>query len=706
MTEERLQPTLASLLSATDSPFVHRDLSWLQFNGRVLAEARDPENPLLERLKFLAISSSNLDEFFMIRFASLSRSISHHVRLGQPAIAKGLQSIRDIILREVQALKLRQKRVLEGLAGELSTHGIVIPKKLDESMPTLDAARSVFTEQIFPSLGQPETFRFRSLTLLGNLQTALVFEDAGYWLPVPKTIASAFIHLPKKGSAEPLRIFFQDELIETFAATAFGIVGKPPKIVRLTRDGDFTVDLEEEDTESIPDVVRSGIGRRERGRAVRLQHSEGLPATFIRSASGMLKIDPSQCLPAPRTVCLHGLWSVIHTIPESLHSKPELFYPPIKPVIPPQFKTQRKLFDHLKVRDMLLHHPYDSFDAFVDWIRMACKDPQVDAIQLTVYRTDAVSPVIDALKGAGKTKKIRVIIELRARFDELNNLRLADELRKSGVEVAFGFGKLKMHAKIALVTRTEHGHTQLYTHLSTGNYNAVTARHYTDLAILTANPLIGQDAQHFFDSVWQGKVPTQFKTLLSAPARMHRRILALIDAETKAAGLGQNARIVAKVNALVDESVIENLYKASNAGVKVDLIVRGACSLIPGVKGMSENIRVISIVDRYLEHSRIYSFESTGTIYLSSADWMPRNFFSRLEIAFPVLDPRIHQYLRDIVLPTYLADTVKGRELTSKGIWRSRKEALTKAGSTKPAIRSQFAFSELAKNAYRGTSLE
>jgi polyphosphate kinase len=326
---------------------------------------------------------------------------------------------------------------------------------------------------------------------------------------------------------------------------------------------------------------------------------------------------------------------------------------------------------------------------------------------------DALSAVIEALKGAAATKRIRVIIELRARFDELNNLILAEELRKAGVDVAFGFGQMKLHAKIALVTRNEPEGPRLYTHLSTGNYNSTTARQYTDLAILTASQDVGADARLFFDSVWRGEVPTAFKQLVSAPAKLHRRLINHIDAETEAAKQGKKARIVAKVNALVDDVVVEQLYKASQAGVQVDLIVRGACSLIPGVPGLSENIRVISVVDRYLEHSRIYFFENSKSLYLSSADWMPRNFFSRLEIAFPIIDPHLYEYISQVVIPLYLADTVKAKELTPQGTWKKRSLSSLNAQTSKVAeamfgrkpVRSQFLLEELAVREYAGTPL-
>jgi polyphosphate kinase len=498
--------------------------------------------------------------------------------------------------------------------------------------------------------------------------------------------------------------FFLDDLLLAHLPESFGTRGAAG-LVRVTRDGDFTVDLEEEDTESIPDVVRSGLGGRERGRPVRLQFHGDVTQQQLTALMNALRLVTGQVLPAPGSLCLQGLWVLVSQISEEVIAGSHLRHQPLVSTVPRPLRKPETIFDRLKKDDFLLHHPYDSFDAFVAWIRAACVDPQVTMIEQTVYRMDAVSPLIEALKEAASRKKVRVIIELRARFDELNNLRLADELRAAGVEVSFGFGKLKLHAKVALITRKEEEGERLYTHLSTGNYNAATARQYTDLAILTAHPEIGLDARAFFDKVFKGEVPTSFRQLVAAPGRLHRKLVGLIQAEKAAAEAGHPARIVAKVNALVDEAVIEQLYLASGAGVRIDLIVRGACSLIPGVKGLSENIRVISVVDRLLEHSRLYYFGHTRALYLSSADWMPRNFFSRLELAFPILDPLVFRYIEEEIIPAYLSDTVKAKELTSVGTWKKR-TVRGGPGRKHVLVRSQGRFESLAREEYRGTSLE
>jgi len=694
----KLLPTLPSLLSAPERPLIHRDLSWLQFNERVLDEARvSSQNPILERVKYLAISASNLDEFFMIRLASLMKTIRSNARY-KPinlSILRRLESIRDSLLENVAKFGAKQIEAMDAVVPELAAANIFIVKRAADSPETLEMGRQAFEKEVFGKLAPPETFSLQKLNDLKNLSVGLIF-PGGLWFRIPRNIPGV-MSWESKGK---VYFFFLDDLLATYLAPRFGIGGKPG-LVRLTRDADFTADLEEEDPASIPDIVRSGIGSRERGCPVRLQYLGDFPDGFLEQARAALKLTSAQVIPAPQTFFLHGLWTVVRTTPEKLASKPGLRYPAFHAKQPKAFVDGKgNIFDKLKLRDYLLHHPYDSFDAFISFIEAAANDPSVTQIEQTVYRVDSQSPLLKILKDAARRKKVRVIIELRARFDEVNNLQLADELRKAGAEVTYGFGQLKLHAKVALVTRREAGGVRFYTHLSTGNYNATTAKMYTDLAILTAHPEVGADARIFFDAAFKGELPQGFKHLVTAPTRLHRRLLSHIQEETQAARQGKKTRIVAKVNALVDGGVVEALYGASQAGVQVDLIVRGACSLIPGVKGLSENIRVISVVDRFLEHSRIYYFESQRAMYLSSADWMPRNFFARLEIAFPVLDPKIHAYIRDVLFPTYFSDNLKARELTHQGTWKKRS---AKNGAV--LMRSQVEFERLAGSEYRGTPL-
>lgn len=689
-------PTLPSLLRSYRAPFIHRDLSWLQFNERVLDEARNSSNPVLERLKFLAITSTNLDEFFMVRVPSLDRSLIARYKALDVKDIHRLRRIRRSITESVVKFSSRQEETLDALVQGLSELGISIVRKNRLVGETLAIGKRIFETQILPALNSPEDFTPQHVLSLENLQVGVIF-SGNLWLKIPKSLPSLFLEHRKE--VKRLYVFFLDDLLAHFLPESFSMkmsVG----FVRLTRDADISIDVEHPDPESIPDAVFSRLGYRERGRPVRLQYSSAIGTDRIEAILKASRIPSQSAFRAPGSVYLQGLWALVNYCATEKLAESAL-YPPLDSRVPKVFREGDEIFEKIRARDYLLHHPYDSFDAFVNWMRVASRDPGVYSIELTVYRMDALSPVLNYLKEAATSKRVRVLIELRARFDELNNLRLADELKKAGVEVGYGFGRLKLHAKIALVSRKENGELVRYTHLSTGNYNSTTARQYTDLAIITAHPEIGADARLFFDSIWEGKVPSAFKHLVVAPARLSRRLQSLIQHEAQAARRGERARIVAKVNALVDDAIAASLYEASCAGVQIDLIVRGACSIIPGVKGLSENIRVISIVDRFLEHSRIYYFGASKRMYFSSADWMPRNFFSRLEIAFPVLDERIYQYLEKVVIPAYLKDVVKARELTPQGTWRKR----TRAGNQLP-VRSQVFFRELAVRGYRGTPLE
>jgi polyphosphate kinase len=697
MEHKRHLPTLPSLLVAPGKPLIQRDISWLQFNERVLDEARESSgNPLLERVKFLAITASNLDEFFMIRLASLNRKIRNAHRpnkVADPELAR-LEVMRSGILESVARFGAKQIEVFDLVQEELARIGIHIIRRISDPV-AMELGRKIFETSVLPLLTSAETFEPVGMASLPNLKIAVIFPGE-LWFKVSRKVPSMFSALDEATGER--YFFFLDDLLETFVGPSFGLKGYGT-VVRLTRDGDITVDLEEEDSESVPDIVLAQLGTRELGNPIRLQYRGRPTEELLNTLSTTLKISPEQVLPAPVSLVLQGLWTVVKESPQEAKGTP-LQHPPLPTMVPSSFGTGTGVFDKLQRQDYLLHHPYDSFDSYIEWVRTAALDPQVIQIEQTIYRMDKASPLLEALKTAAQTKPVRVIVELRARFDEMNNLGLADELRRAGVEVAYGFGKLKLHAKVTLITRREEDGVRLYTHLSTGNYNATTARTYTDLAVLTSNPEVGRDARTFFDAAFDGKIPTGFQHLVSAPTRMHRKLLSLIAGETEAAKAGKQARIVAKVNALVDEAVVEALYSASQAGVEVKLIVRGACSLIPGIVGLSENIQVISVVDRFLEHSRIYFFESAGKMYLSSADWMPRNFFSRLELAFPILDKRLYSYISEVLLPTYFADSAKARELTPQGTWKRRAR-----GRGTEKTRSQFVFMGLAERAYSNTPL-
>lgn len=691
----RQTPSLKNLL-VTDAafPLVHRDLSWLQFNDRVLEEALAPGNPLLKRLKFLSISASNLDEFFQIRFASVQKAVS---------LAKETEKkdetlrVRDTIIKSVRKFIGRQERAFLGLRRQLLGHGFLIHMRDKRGTTEFERGRKFFEREILPKLKPRQEDFATAMTGIGTLRTVIYFHDK-LWFRIPRKLNSVYADLNEDGRID---FFVLDDLLLTHLPTTVGF-RKRPLLLRISRDGDFTVDLREEDSESVPDIIRKGIGSRDQGPVTRVQYMGEIAPSLRARLLKAWKLAPDQWFPHQLTLCLSGFLAAISQLPAEKVRKPALDNAPLVPMLPKAFlpEARSELFASIRRQDMVFHYPYDSFDSYINWVEAAADDPLVTSIEQTIYRIDLLSRVVAALKRAAATKKVRVTLELRARFDELNNLQLAEELRAAGVEVGFGFSNLKLHAKMTLVTRKEGNETVRYTHLSTGNYNARTARLYTDLAILTANPEVGADARHFFDDIFRNHAPSTFQHLVTAPLKLHQRIRALIRSETQAALEGKPARIVAKVNALVDKNVIEELYDASRAGVKVDLIVRGACSLVPGIKGISDNIRVISIVDRFLEHSRIYYFQHSEAMYFCSADWMPRNFFSRLEIAFPVLDRSIFRYVTDVLLPAYFNDTEKAREFTAKGIWSRRKPVKAQAGT-----RAQLHFQVLAERRYAGTSI-
>jgi polyphosphate kinase len=384
--------------------------------------------------------------------------------------------------------------------------------------------------------------------------------------------------------------------------------------------------------------------------------------------------------------------------------KPGLRYPPIEPQVPVPFRKPSSTFEILRHQDILLHHPYDSFDIVVKFMDAAAKDPGVKRLYHTLYRTSLDSPIMAALKTAAVAgKKVTVYIEIKARFDELNNLRWAEELRKAGVRVVPHLGRYKVHSKVTAVVREEDGVDRVYTHLGTGNYHPVTARQYTDLGLLTSDASIGREALAYFEALAKGKRPEKLEELLVAPVNLHDEMLRLIREETQFFKETGKGRIIAKMNSLQDPEIVEALYEASNAGVRIDLLVRGICCLRPGIAGMSENIRVVSVVDRFLEHSRIYYFRAGGArrMYLSSADWMPRNFYSRYEIAFPVKDAQLKKYVRDTILAKGLADNQKAWQLKADGAY-----ARVSPGPGAALVRSQTFFEALARSDYRDTALE
>ncbi len=667
----------------------NRDLSWLAFNERVLNEAADSGVPPLERLRMATIVSSNLDEFFMVRVAELSRTARREPGARFPdglTVRQALAQIRERVLGQ----KSRQAAVLDDILAALRAKGIEILTDFAEdaaldaeiaaALPRLRICRRKSSES-FPDLRSARIHVF--VRFPGEYAFISIEEREARLLELPPAKSGRrYVLLERWLSARAAQLFGGREVIEAFP-------------FKLIRDADLRYRPDEEDT--LEEQIRQAVEGRQRARIVRLEvdspsYSEG--ALFLASALGL---DSGGLYRFDLPLDLRTLAMVY-----SQEGSERLRYPPVQPQTPALFAKAKTLFDAIRRRDILLHHPYDSFDIVESFVKAAAEDPDVTAIRHTLYRTSRESPIIEALREAARRgKKVTAYVEIKARFDELNNVRCAEELRQSGVRIIRPLGRFKVHSKITQVLRKEGESEASYLHLGTGNYHPVTARQYTDLGLLTCDATLGAEAAEYFLAMARGAEPAGMKELLVAPGSLHRQVRRLIRGEVEHHKKDGNGRIMAKMNSLADIETIEELYGASRAGVKVDLLVRGICALVPGIKGLSENIRVVSVIDRFLEHSRIFYFRAGGAerLYLSSADWMPRNFFTRYEIAFPVKDAALKVYVRDVILGRGLEDNVKAWTLRPDG-------AYVKPAAEAEAVRSQELFEALARKGYRDTALE
>ena len=676
------------------SKFFNRDLSWLAFNDRVLDEAADTAVPPLERLRFATIVSSNLDEFFMVRVAEIQKLARRFPLRRFPdglTASKVLGQIREHVLRQ----KARQAAVLNDIMRALDRSGIKIysdftsgPSPLDrEISPRLPEIRFILRKSSEPP---PRLMSERIHVFVrfpGEYAILTIQDREGRLIRLATEGGVRRFALAERWVADRAEIFFPNrEVVETF----------PFKIIR---EADLRYRPDEE--ESLEEQIAEAVRARKSAKVVRLEvdapsYSEGalfLAASLGVDSAGLYRFD----LPLDLRT-LANLYKI--RAPRGLK------YAPIRPVVPPPLAKSTQLFDVVAKHDILLHHPYDSFDSVVAFLRRAAVDPKVTRIYHTMYRTSRESPVMEALKEAVRRgKQVTCYVEIKARFDELNNLRWAEELRQSGVRVVRPMGAFKVHSKVTQVFRKEDSEERSYLHLGTGNYHPSTAKQYTDLGLLTADRGLGAEIEQYFAALRRRKSELAPRELLVAPTSLHRSVIRLIREETRIQREGGRGHIMAKMNALVDPDIIEALYEASSAGVRVDLNVRGICCLRPGIKGLSENIRVVSVVDRFLEHSRIYYFRAGGAekVYLSSADWMPRNFYSRFEIAFPVKDVTLRRFVRDVILDATLADNVKSSVLKPDGAYERLKPP---AGPGGRVMRSQEFFRGLADEGYKGTILE
>ncbi|HVR64464.1 MAG TPA: polyphosphate kinase 1, partial [Polyangia bacterium] len=703
--------------------FINRELSWLEFNGRVLEEARDPAVPLLERLKFLTIVASNLDEFFMVRVAGLKQQLSGNVAETPPDGLTAAQQLSAVSARAHAMVAEQYRQWKTDIAPGLEQAGVRMVRPGQLTGEQRATFLSYFSREVWPVLtplavdpGHPfPILRNRSLNLAILLhkerEKVARRETIIAVVQVPSVLARV-MEVPVAGvvpatadGAPPHRFSFL--LLEDLIAMQAGELFPGFRVVgcsafRVTRNFDLSID--EDEADDLVKTIQKELRRRERGSAVRLEIAHDSPPEvvgFLRTAL-RLENDDVYLIDGPLHLADLG---PIYARDDLREFKDEAFSPQIVPPL----QEYDDIFRVIAQRDILLQHPYESFEDVVEFISEAASDPNVLAIKQTLYRTSADSPIVRALiRAAENGKQVTAVVELKARFDEAPNIQWARTLEDAGVHVVYGLIGLKTHCKVALVVRREGQHIKRYVHLSTGNYNPSTARIYGDLSYFTARDAYADDAGALFNLLTGYSSPPSWKRFAVAPLGLHERIIALIERE---AALGGRGRIVAKMNALVDAAVIKALYRASQAGVSIDLIVRGICCLRPGVPGVSDNIRVVSVVDRFLEHARIFYFENGGKreVYLSSADWMPRNFLRRVEVMFPIDDDGLRDRVVNEILETTLADNVKARRLLADGSYvRTRHDPANGPGAgapgngsgvsaLRPALRSQARFIELAR---------
>ena len=684
--------------------YLNRELSWLEFNARVLEEAADPSNPWLERLKFLAIFSSNLDEFFEIRVAGLQQQVYAGVE-PQDYGADGMAPAEQLaaIDRRARELVAEQYRILndEVLPG-LAAGGVERVRLDDLTEAERRHVDTLFRASIAPVLTPLAIDPGHPFPHVHNksLNIALVIERRNGGakarrhfavVEVPAVLDRVVI-VSTHGEGRVRFVLLEDIIARHLGELFGGLRVVSHTVFRVTRNTDLTI--EEEDAEDLLEMIEESLRQRRRSDPVRLEISADAEEGFVEMLTEAHDLEARDVYRVPGPIDLTALMTL-----HRLDGFPALKDEPLVPRVAPPFAQGRDVFDVIRSQDVLVHLPYESFGCVVDFIERAADDPQVLAIKQTLYRTSGASPIISALARAAQNgKQVTAVVELKARMDEQNNITWARTLEQAGVHVVYGIVSLKTHCKAALVVRREGDGIRRYVHLSTGNYNPTTARVYTDLGLFTANLDMGEDASALFNLLTGYAEGYRWKKLMVAPVGMREQIIGLIEREERNAREGRAARIIVKMNALVEPSVIDALYRASQAGVVIELVVRGICCLRPGLPGVSETIQVTSIVDKYLEHSRIFYFENGGNpeVFLASADWMPRNFWRRIETLFPIEDASLQARIVGDILQPILHDTAKVRELLPDGTYRRRTP-----GDGEAPLRSQVALQNLAREAAR-----
>ena len=664
------------------SLYINRELSWLEFNARVLHEAFDARNRLLERLKFLSIFSTNLDEFYMVRVAGLRRQIATGVQHVPPDGMSPSEQLEAITQKVAELVAQQQQCLYDVLLPALEEHGIRLVRMEELTPAEWLVVDEFFESQVFPVLTPLAVDPGHPFPYISNLSLSLAVQVRD---PASGATRFARVKVPKSlprwiPFGRPNHFVPLERVIGANLATLFpGMEIRSFNTFRVTRYSDLELALQDEDDDLLT-IIEEQVFQRRFAEVVRVEVQRGTPAELRELLLAELLEDQPPEMPTLTEADLVEsgplldlgdlMWLATMEIPE-------LRDPPFAPVTPPELRdTSRSIFDAIREKDILLHHPFDSFTASVEhFLTSAAIDPNVLAIKMTLYRTSGDTAIVRALtEAAQRGKQVAVLIELQARFDEANNITWARTLEGFGVHVAYGLPGLKTHTKTTLVVRREPDGIRRYSHIGSGNYNSKTARVYTDLGLLTSNPSIGADLSDLFNALTGFSRKNSYRDLIVAPNNMRELFTEMVDREAENARQGKPARIIAKMNSLVDPEIIQHLYEASQAGVEIDLIVRGICCLRPGIKGISSRIRVISIVGRFLEHSRIFFFANNGKeeLYFGSADWMPRNFDRRVEVVAPIEDRSLHPRVCTL-LETCLADNRMAWDLHPDGSYVQRK---------------------------------
>jgi polyphosphate kinase len=664
--------------------YVNRELSLLAFQRRVLEEAEDESNPLLERVKFLSILGSNLDEFFMVRVAGLAAQLeAGSIEAGPDGMSPRAQLV--AIRREVKRLLAEAHRTLEHLLARLAEQGIFVHDYAELNETHRAQAAKYFDETVFPVLTPLAFDPGRPFPHISNLSLNLavsirdrdgvehfarvkVPDSLPQLVPVSANAKAA----TKRGKPKRIDLVWLEQVI----AAQLGVLFPGMEILEahpfhITRDADMAI--KELEAEDLLETVEEGLRQRRFQSVVRLLVTADMPAPMLKILINNLEIGPSEVYRSVRPLSLKRLMG-LHSL-----DRPDLRDAPFLPAIPAglaEGSEEEDIFGMIRSRDILLHHPFDSFQPVIEFLRKAARDPAVLAIKTCLYRVGRNAPVVEALlEAVEEDKQVAALVELKARFDEESNIEWARALERTGVHVVYGLIGLKIHCKVALVVRREQDRIARYVHLSTGNYNAVTAHLYTDIGLFTCDDQVADDVSDLFNYLTGYSHKADYQKLLVAPVNLRAKLDALIEREIKHARSGGKAHLIFKMNSLVDQKIIRALYKASQAGVRIQLLVRGICCLRPGVPGVSDRIEVTSIVGRFLEHSRIYYFRNGGAeeVYIGSADLMPRNIDHRVEVLAPIREPAMIRHLRDDVLAIYLADDVKARQMNTTGVYTRRK---------------------------------